>query len=229
MYSPTSSTQLLADATKLLLHLEQYVDVNEGYDVLLAFYYLCSTHNVDIHEPIIGEKYSKFIYKIYEAFDDVKNFNPLDIKLPYTRYNIRNGMYTSIIGMMSEFISLASTKELYESANITQDKNLQTYGSDIIYYDCNNFITADVKTSKTDWTHEKTMYAHRDWFKPGKSSSRLHIVDICNAQHHIISRPWLYQKFKEYGNYIPIEKIQNESLKSQNISHIINSFYTEGK
>lgn len=222
MYKPTSYEQLLTDAFKLLSFLEHEIDVSNGYDVLFVFLDIYENHGIDnIYEPIHGEKYTQFIAEQNKKFC---RFDTLG-DLPYTRYNIRHGAYSSIVGMMNEFISLKIIKELFNSGEIIQDFDMQKHGHDILYYDNGNKITADVKTSKADWDQEKTVYAHRDWFEPSKHSTRFHVVDIANNKHFIIRRHYFYENFKRYGNYVPIDKLKRSYTFHENdISHITKCF-----
>lgn len=221
MYKPVSCKQLLIDAFKLLKSLEKDIDVSLGYEVLYVFLELHEKHiELDIFEPIHGSKFSQFISEQNKKFCQQDSAD-----LPYTRYNIRHGAYASIVGMMNEFISLKIIRDLFNSGEIIQDYDMQKNGHDIQYYENGYKITADVKTSKTDWSHERTVYAHRDWFHESKHSTRFHVVDIANNKHFIIRRHYFYENFKRYGNYIPIDKLKRSyTFHEHDIAHITKCF-----
>jgi|694.fasta_scaffold00062_93 hypothetical protein len=228
MYIPTNSKQLLTDCTKLLLYLEtQNINIDHGINEILLFDNLLTQYpNIGIKEPIVGPKFKDFIYSMYEQYDQIINYKDV---LPFMPYNIRSGIYSSILGLMAEYISLWVVNDLYKNGEILQDFNSQLAGHDIRYLHNDNNITADVKLSTTDWTNEKSIHVHKDWFHEKKKSTRFHIVDIHNHSHFIIGRSFLHYNHEKYGDYIPIKQMKSYSIYSrQDISHLIELFYNKG-
>lgn len=221
MYKPDTTKQLINDSTKLLLSLEPSLNVDDGFELLFVIEDLLRiVPNVNIHDNISGEQYQQFIKYICEK----ENLKVTE-KLPYTRFNIRSGVYSSIVGMMAEYISLKTTNELFNNGKLTQDRIDQMNGIDIIYEQNGNEITADVKLSNTSWTNEELIYAHMDWFDRKKQSVRFHLVDIANNTHFIVGRSYLHLLCEQNGNRIPARLVDKYyHCKRTDIRHITSAF-----
>jgi hypothetical protein len=223
MYKPSDAKQLLTDCSKLLISLEDKIDVTHGYDeILLLDEFVKMYPMVDVRERIVGEQFRDFILEMYRRFSDLTKYSH---ELPYMPFNIRSGVYSSIMGLMGEYISFAACLEQYQDVKFLQDSKNQVEGNDIEYYNNNHYITADIKVSTTDWTTEPIIKTHGDWFKPGKSSTRFHIVDIYNRAHFVINRSFLHAQFERHGKIVPVAPILKYSVcKQYDISHIVKSF-----
>lgn len=223
MYKPSDPKQLLTDCTKLLMSLEDKVDVTHGYDeILLLDEFIKMYPDVDVRESIIGEKFKDFILEMYRRFSDTTKYNH---ELPYMPFNIRGGVYSSIMGLMGEYISFAACLERYQNVKLLQDRKNQVEGNDIEYYNNDYHITADIKVSTTDWTTEPIIKCHPDWFKATKISTRFHIVDIYNKAHFVINRSFLHAQVERHGRIVPVAPILKYSVcKQQDISRIVQSF-----
>lgn len=223
MYKPTNAKQLLTDCTKLLISLEDKLDVTHGFDEILLLDELIKMYpNISVKEHIIGPKYKDFIVEMYKRYNPTSEYKD---ELPYMPYNIRSGVYSSIIGLMGEYISYATCLENYQEVKLLQDNTNQLQGNDIEYYHNDHYITADVKVSATDWSQEATIKCHPEWFAPHKKSTRFHIVDICNGMHFVIGRSFLHYQFERHGRIIPTSAMSKYGVYTQsNISHIVQSF-----
>ena len=224
MYKPNNAKQLLSDCTKLLISLEDKLDVSHGYNEVLLLDDLVSRYpDINIRDNIVGDYYKDFIYDMYAQFDSVCNYKPV---LPYMPYNIRSGVYSSIMGIIGEYISLAICTDNYQHAKLLQSSQDQVQGNDIEYYDNDHSITADVKISTTDWTSGAVIKCHPDWFHEKKRSTRFHIVDIYNHSHFIINRSFLHSQFEKNGRNIPLTSLMNYSglFRKHDITHLTQPF-----
>lgn len=215
-YKPKNTQTLIKHASKLLLNLN--IDVTDGVDLIenvIVANNLIS--NINIYEKIEGEKYQKFIDYVCKKYNKRNNGT-----MPFTNFNLRYGVYRSIVGMMAEYISLQVTTDLFGSGEILQDFHSQKNGSDIRYYHNDNEITADIKLSNSPML---TVYSNADWFKNEKISTRFHLVDISHDRHYITGRSYLESMNERYGNIIPIIPLKKYGFcKETNIRHLTRYF-----
>lgn len=227
MYKPDTVEKLLLDSAKLLNFLQmQGINVDDGYQVIDIIKMLNDYYpNFNIHDKIQGDTYKDFIYAVYESHGIEDKFNINDITLPYTSYNIRHGAYNSIIGMMSEYISLKVVLDNFDSGIINQSKNSQIRGEDITYWCKGNMMTADVKTSRVDYIDEEMVTADKSWFSGTKKSVRLHLVDVSHNYHYITSRSTLHLMYDRHGSEIPVKELQKYNhFYKHDISYITKHF-----
>lgn len=227
MYKPNTVDQLITDSTNLLNFLKtQNINVDDGFQVVDIIQYLSDHYpNFNIHDDIKGEKYKDFIINVYEHMGIPEKFNGLDISLPYMTYNIRHGAYCSIIGMMSEYISLKVVLDNFEMGVINQSKDSQIRGEDITYYCNGNRVSADVKTSRVEYTDVESVTADSSWFNPNKKSVRIHLVDVFRGYHYITSRSTLHLMYERYGTEVPVQILQKyKHFYKHDITYITQSF-----
>jgi hypothetical protein len=200
MYKPSNAQDLIKDAVKLLVFLKQQnIKVKDGLEVIELIDTLVSYYpDINIHSEIIGEEFKDYIQYVYKSFS-TEEFNDTKLVLPYLKYNIRHGVYASLIGMMGEYISLKVVRDNFNSGMILQDKSSQRTGKDIWYKQSpTTSFTADIKISNTDWTNGPCVVAHKDWFSESKNSTRFHLVDIGNNTHIITSRSILELEYENH-------------------------------
>lgn len=227
MYKPTTVDQLITDSTNLLDYLQtQKLNVDDGYQVINLIKNLNEYYpNYNIHDDIRGIKYKDFILEVHKAMSVLEKYNDNDITLPYMPYNIRHGAYCSIIGMMSEYISLKVVLDNFDSGFINQSKDSQMKGEDITYFCNGNRVSADVKTSRADYIDEELVTTDSSWFGTNKKSVRFHLVDVFKGYHYITSRSTLHLMHDRYGNEVPVKELQKyKHFYKHDITYITKSF-----
>lgn len=227
MYKPDTADQLIQDSTKLLQFLKrQNINVDDGVQVINIIKNLNEYYpNFNIHDEIKGVKYQDFIFAVYESSGLLDKFNENEPVLPYTSYNIRHGAYNSIIGMMSEYISLKVVLDNFKSGFLNQSKSSQIRGEDISYIYNGKSISADVKTSRSEYTTEEMVTTDKSWFNTNKCSVRLHLVDVFHGYHYITSRSTLHLMHDRYGTDVPVKELQKyKHFYKHDIGYITKNF-----
>jgi hypothetical protein len=195
------------------------VNSDDGFDLLENILLLKKVvPDTNINEKICGIKYKPFIAAICNQYNLVESNN-----MPYTHFNLRHGVRSSIVGMVSEYISLQVTHDLFGNGVLVQDAQSQMSGVDILYHQNGNEITADVKTAQS----MDTLYCHSDWFNKTKTSTRLHIVNLKANKHYIIGRSYFESMFLRHGNHIPINDLKKYGYcKITDIQHLTKNIGT---
>jgi hypothetical protein len=202
MYQPKTPQKLINDGLQFLLSIENKVDVSSGLDTILLLDELYKMYpDININESIKGHKFRNFIVEMHKRFGNNSIYQD---ELPFMPYNIRHGLYKSITGLIAEYMSYVVTQDKFRDVRLLQDYYNQSSGNDIEYKHNNNYITADIKLSSTNWLRSPIIKCHGDWFADNKTSTRFHIVDIYNGVHLIVGRTHLISQYKKYGNIIKL-------------------------
>ena len=222
MYQPKTPQKLLHDGIQFLLSIEHKVDITDGLDTLLLLDELYKMHpDININEPIKGYKFRNFIAEMHKRFGNENKYTDI---LPFMPYNIRYGLYASVTGLIAEYMSYVVTQDKFQNVRLLQDYNNQSTGNDIEYKHNNNYITADIKLSSTNWSRCPIIKCHGDWFADKKESTRFHIVDIYNDMHLIVGRTHLNSQYKKYGNIIKLSVFNTNICNIRYIEQYTNIF-----
>jgi hypothetical protein len=186
---------------QFLNHIKHQTDTSHG-ETTLELLSVLQQHYPNI-DPLsnIDKQYPTFLKYIHDRFD----ITPYRANLPFIPYNIRGGIYRSIVGMVAEYCSYLVCTELFSRVNTLQDYNNQVSGNDLEYISNDRHITADVKATRVQ---NNIIHTHDSWFTNDKQSTRIHIVDLSNKKHYIVGRSALKQLHQDYLGQIGIKTLK---------------------